>query len=408
MKKLSILAILAAVVFAGCNNQSNTPKELKGISLNKQVLEMEMGETQQLIVLYDPEDAEDGAPAVSWQCTKDRVASVTQSGRVEAKQKGRATIIATCGRFTAECKLEVVTGTTPIVPPPSDKFSVSPKEIKATADGGTFTINVKANIAWSAACEDDTWASISPDSGDGDATITVTVQPNTEETTDEQDIIFNAGEYTEYVTIRRDGFKKLEPITLDKKEEQVQVGGGEFTVNVTSEIPWEVKCEDSRVSFTKSGSSVKVTVGKSTYDGWSGYNEKDNPGEEIPVTFSNGDNNVTFTIKQKYPYIHRVITGSDSEWIAYCWDKAESHTFTTQVYSNIPWKVVFKYDNVSTAGKDWASSSVVSGNGDGAFVVTFQQNTTGSSQDGYCYLDADDGYKCKQSGGAANMHHGWN
>ena len=201
-----LVILFAAALFAACNNQSNTPKELKGISLNKQELELEMGDSYQLVVLYEPEDAEEGAPKVIWECTKERVATISATGRVEAKQKGRATIVATCGRFTAECKLEVVTGgSTPVVPPDPDKFSVTPTEIKAPAEGGTYTLTVKANIAWSATCEDDTWASISPASGEGDATITVTVQPNTVEKADEQDITFTAGDYTQYVTIRREG-----------------------------------------------------------------------------------------------------------------------------------------------------------------------------------------------------------
>ena len=206
MKKISLLA-LTAIIFAACNNQK-APSELQGISLSKSELSMEMGETKKLVVIYEPEDAEAGAPKVIWESTKERVATVDENGKVTAKQKGRATIVASCGKFAAECKVEVSTGgSTPVVPPDPSKFSVSTKEINSPADGGTFTIDVTANIAWSASCEE-SWASISPNNGDGNATVTVTVEPNTAEKADEQDITFTAGEFTEYVTIRRAGKDK--------------------------------------------------------------------------------------------------------------------------------------------------------------------------------------------------------
>ena len=265
MKKV-ILFLFAAALFAACNNQSNTPKELKGISLNKQTLELDMGDSYQLVVLYEPEDAEEGAPKVIWECTKERVATISATGRVEAKQKGRATIVATCGRFTAECKLEVVTGgSTPVTPPDPDKFSVTPTEIKAPAEGGTYTLTVKANIAWSATCEDDTWASISPDNGDGDATITVTVQPNTVEKADEQDITFTAGEFTMYVTIKRSAQAAVSkfverPFSISDKQKVVFSQGN-----------LQYHCKDQKWRFAElqydyAGQNNRQF--SDTYDGW--------------------------------------------------------------------------------------------------------------------------------------------
>ncbi len=209
MKKLLFYAILTSIVLAGCS-PSTKISELRGISLNKSSLEIEMGETKQLVVIYEPEDAEEGAPEIRWESSKERVATVSKNGRVEGKQKGTAVITAFCGKLYAECKVEVVTGGSgpvdPIIPPDPDKFSVSPAEINSPAAGGTFTLNVKANIPWSAACEE-TWASLTPNSGDGDAEITVTVEPATSSKSTEQKITFTAGEFTDIVTITRAGKK---------------------------------------------------------------------------------------------------------------------------------------------------------------------------------------------------------
>ena len=263
MKKLSILVIVAAVVLAGCT-PAETPKELKGISLNKQTLEMDMGDSFQLIVLYEPEEAEDGAPAVTWQCTQERVATVSPNGRVEAKQKGKATIVATCGKFTAECKLEVVTGSTPVIPPDPDKFNVTPTEINAPAAGGTYTLNVTSTLAWNAVCGE-SWASVSPENGDGDAKLTVTVEANEAETADEQNITFTAGEFTAFVTIRRGAQAVVskyvaKPFSISDKQKVVFSQGN-----------LQYHCKDQKWRFAEqqydfAGKNTRDI--SATYDGW--------------------------------------------------------------------------------------------------------------------------------------------
>ena len=213
MKK-TYLFLLAAVVFilAACTpSENNTPKELTGISLNKKSIEVEVDDTYQLKVLYEPEEAEDTAPEVTWESSKERIAKVSQTGKVTGVKTGTATITATCGKFTAECEVEVVEATdkpdTPDTPdtPGDVTLSVSPKSIDCPAEGGTFTISVTADgLVWTASSSE-SWATVSSETNVGSADITVTVEPSDVATTTTADITFSGNGQNKVVKITREG-----------------------------------------------------------------------------------------------------------------------------------------------------------------------------------------------------------
>ncbi len=130
MKK-TLLFLLAASLLVACSS-SKTPAELTGISINKSSIEIAVGDTYQLLVVYQPEEAADIAPAVSWDSDKTRTATVDDNGLVTAKKEGTATITAYCGKFNAECEVVVVKAApkpeepeTPDTDPSVPKFAVS-------------------------------------------------------------------------------------------------------------------------------------------------------------------------------------------------------------------------------------------------------------------------------------------
>lgn len=78
---------------------------LESISLNKSVVYMQVGDTENLTVSYDPEDTTD-SKTVQWSSDNEQVATVSD-GKVTALAKGIAVITATCGKLTATCKVTV-------------------------------------------------------------------------------------------------------------------------------------------------------------------------------------------------------------------------------------------------------------------------------------------------------------
>jgi len=89
-------------------------------------------------------------------------------------------------------------------------FAVSPTTINAPATGGTFTLTVNTNSVWVASAEA-AWATLSPTSGEGNATVTVTIEPATSTEETSQKITFSAGTNTYYVTVKRAGKSNTNP-----------------------------------------------------------------------------------------------------------------------------------------------------------------------------------------------------
>lgn len=84
-------------------------KPLVSISLNKTSLQLEYGKTSTLTVTYNPTDTTD-SKAVKWTSNKTSVATVDSNGKIKAVSPGTATITATVGSKTAQCKVTVVSG----------------------------------------------------------------------------------------------------------------------------------------------------------------------------------------------------------------------------------------------------------------------------------------------------------
>ena len=421
-KKLLLFFVLMATLglfFTAC--EPKQPEEpaltLQGIKLNQSSVTLYEKETVKLRVRYTPEEAAATAPAVVWYSEKQRVASVDDNGLVTADRPGTTVITAQCGQFEATC---TVTVTKKDLPDPSVEFNVTPKTITSPAEGGSFEITVKSNAEWTAELEAD-WATLSQTEGTGDATLTLTVAGTESEEPASQTITFNVGEGKYNITVIRNAYKKVALLVLDKTEEEVAVSGGSFTVNVTSEADWNVTCTDPRVTISKSGSSASFTVSKFNLTaeevmeiygisskGMIGVwfaNDKDAKGYKIPVTFSNADNSVEFVIYQKCPYIIFTTDGTDDASLGICWKSPEAHDFTLHIESNIPWEIELELNPATS----WASVNKSSGTGDATVNLHFNENTTGSTQDGYCRIKSAGGYTPFYGSGTSNMWHwGWN
>ncbi len=419
MKKILIFSVaVAAMLFTAC--EPKQPEEpaitLQGIKLAPSSVTLEEGESVKLHVKYTPDSAKATAPKVLWYSDKQRVASVDEEGLVTADRPGTAVITATCGKFEAKCTVNVSKKDLP-GPDPSVSFSVSPKNIEAPAEGGTYEIVVKSNTEWTAETEA-TWASLNTTSGSGDATLTLTVEGTEDETPISQNITFTAGKGKYFVLVSRAGYKKVAQLKLDKTEADVAVSGGSVTVNVESEAEWTVACNDPHVSVSKSGNSATITVEKfnlsegnfkelygMSVTGNYFYIHKDERGLPIPVLFSNGDNSVTCMVYQKYPYIGVSVYGGDNK-VFTGWNKAEAHDFTLQIEANIPWAITFEWDaNYS----NWATVNQSSGSGNATVTLHFNENTSGSTQYGYCFVNSAGGYTpflAAYVQGVPNLMHG--
>jgi uncharacterized protein (TIGR02145 family) len=92
--------------------------------------------------------------------------------------------------------------TDPIVDDPVAELSVDPANISARPEGGSYTLAVTSNVAWTATVNA-AWLTLNPGNGNGNATVTVRVEENTTDTRNAT-ISLTAGSLTRTVTVTQD------------------------------------------------------------------------------------------------------------------------------------------------------------------------------------------------------------
>ncbi len=109
--KVNAVSVGEAVITAECKGFSDTCKvtiinPMTGISLNKSTLSLNKGEKFTLTASKNPVDATDSTP-ITFSSANGGVATVDGNGVVTAVSNGDTVITATCGSFTATCKVTV-------------------------------------------------------------------------------------------------------------------------------------------------------------------------------------------------------------------------------------------------------------------------------------------------------------
>ncbi len=138
MKHFFFPMVMLLALLTACSNNPEPSNTLESISLNKKKISIEVGDDYKLRVIYEPSEAEDQAPEVIWESDKTKVATVDDKGVVVGKSVGKATITATCGKFVAECEVEVVPEPDP-VPVENISLSETTLEIK---EGQSYHLEV--------------------------------------------------------------------------------------------------------------------------------------------------------------------------------------------------------------------------------------------------------------------------
>ena len=126
------------------------------------------------------------------------------------------------------------------------ELSVSPTTITAPAEGGTFPVTIKSNYPWTATMVGAKYFSVSATSGDGDATMIVTVQPATDtlDATGSVTIRSSFGNEQARVNIKREGI--LLRLSLEKID--APADGGSYKVEVTSNCDWKISSTNEKVA----------------------------------------------------------------------------------------------------------------------------------------------------------------
>lgn len=153
------------------------PVKVQTVTLDKSSLNLIEEQVTQLVATFSPAEAEVGT--VVWASSNDKVASVSQEGKVRALTPGDATISVAAGEVKAECK---VTVTKRIIKVASISLSATELNLEPNGEAQlTATFNPEdadlSSVVWASSAE--AIATVSQDGkvkavADGVATISVT------------------------------------------------------------------------------------------------------------------------------------------------------------------------------------------------------------------------------------------
>ncbi|MFR9511621.1 MAG: BACON domain-containing protein [Rikenellaceae bacterium] len=144
-------------------------------------------------------------------------------------------------------------------------LTLSKSEESLTSAAGSFTVDLAANTDWTISGVT-TWITLSPTSGSGNQTLSLSYTANSL-TTDRVATITISSDYLEQeLTITQAAFVPI--LTLSKSEERVSVDAGSLTFSVTSNTYWSVSNLPSWVTIsTENGTgnkSITLTYTRNT------------------------------------------------------------------------------------------------------------------------------------------------
>ena len=227
------------------------------VSLDKNEVEIIMGESAQLTATVTPEDATD--KSVAWSSSDESIATVDETGKVTALKVGSATIKVktTDGGKEASCDVTV----TPI---PVEGVTIEPSQVEIKEGE---TVQLKATVNPEGADQEVEWTSSDCDIATVDKNGFVTsIKPGTVY------IVVRSKAYTDKqasceVIVKRDD--KLKGIAFDASEVQLETGQSRtlkvvFTPDYAANKNVSWSSSDPSIASVKDGNVTGVKEGKAT------------------------------------------------------------------------------------------------------------------------------------------------
>ena len=235
------------------------------------------------------------------------------------------------------------------------EYSISLESTRLSFDseGGKQQVSLESTYEWEVSGGDD-WCSVSPQSGEGDAEVVFTIDPNMTEDGRSAEFVFTSGNKKTTLTVTQE--KKEYSISIEPKELKFGSEGGEQEITITSSGEWEVKGESDwcEISVTSGKSGDKVTFSTDPYE---------NTAEERTTifTFYCGDKDVDLIVTQEAKVYSISVEPTELSFIA----AGEAKTVT--ITSSDEWE--FSSDEY------WIQSSEKSGENGASVKIIVDENS---------------------------------
>lgn len=235
------------------------------------------------------------------------------------------------------------------------ELTVSTLAVNYEAAGGEQSVTITCNDHWTASATVD-WITLSAKSGDGNATLKITVPENKSIESREADVTVSAGEIKRVVKVGQQGKEPV--LTVTPEAVSAEVAGGTFDVTVSSNVEWTVTIPEDAAWITadkvsgEGNAVVKVTVAS---------NETINP-RDAKLTVAGGEFTIEIPVEQK-GQDPKLALDMTSKEVA-----CEGETFQVSVSANVPWSVFIPVEAT------WLKAEPGSGEGNGTVTLTVEKN----------------------------------
>jgi len=116
--------------------------------------------------------------------------------------------------------------------------------------GGTETLSIQSSVEWTATCAD-SWCTVSPASGNGNADISVTAAPNPEKSGERHGrVIISYDNVSVSVMLKQEANPVAPTFSIDPSSIELGMEGGSFSFTVTSDLEYEITVVDKWISLT--------------------------------------------------------------------------------------------------------------------------------------------------------------
>lgn len=144
----------------------------------------------------------------------------------------------------------------------------NPNSINFNADGGVETVTVQSIVSWTLACSAD-WISVTPESGDGNGEIAVTVMPNSEFISRNARIVFTSSMGSQSsVLVNQAAAVNPHYLMVNPTELLFPCEESSLNLSISTDSLWSVSCSEAWVSLSSDSgmgdATLTVTVSANT------------------------------------------------------------------------------------------------------------------------------------------------
>lgn len=230
-------------------------------------------------------------------------------------------------------------------------FDNAAKEI--APQGDTIEVALKSNGEWAIESTEE-WLVVSPMSGNGDATLTLIAGTNTTGEARSTEIKATTKDNTAVLTLTQGVYEEY--LSVTPKEIMCAPDGGEFVVELSTNVDWFVSTPDwIRISQSEGSGDARITLTVSSIEG------DLTEGREAQVFFGNlSISERVHVVQAAEPILGIDLTPSSLAFVC------TGETKTVAVATEDSWTVSLE--------EDWVSVSQLEGQGDAEISVTVGEN----------------------------------